>query len=1175
MANAPKFQGPDGVYRDNYIFTTDKWTRFFTGSMSGDTADMQVSIRGAAFTSDPDLIYFEGTSFIIPNPSAYPQGLRLLPGQNAIAVKAVLTSGAVTDSGNIQANLSLDRDVKAGVIAPSGIYVERSNQRVKITVDGLDDPNVVGYNFYAATSPGGGATGYTQINLAMVLSGNDTAVYATLGNLTANAKTAVDSQGYLQADPQYLRITGTQVDIAGNVLQTDFDQLLALSSVTANMQTSILVQDVSYTTRYSFTHDRRSNESSAENPAIPNSDFNAIPDTDPLYYVVTAVYLINNVEYESAVSPEVAAAPLVVTPAIAVLPAVTRQQIVRDTSLAIFRSHPEVDMKPGSVIRDTVIDPFSTEAERIRFILGFVQAAQTSATLLPIDDPGDTGTSIPVSQSEYKVALKQAFFLRDDVSVQNMIDNMFDHLAARRGTVRRTGTNAQGEVTVFVTTRPTADIVIPIGTTITGGGQTFLTTSVATISATGGLSFYSPTTGRYFTRAYIRASNTGSNYNLSAGQIRSISGVRQGVQVINEAATFGGDDTETNRDLAARSEGVLSSVDSGTYRGMNQKAIDVPGVRQVNVVDAGHALMMRDYDPILGRHTGGKVDVWIRGDNTSTVTDTFSFTFNTVVNTDNGGQFEPVGDVANMRFRAVNASLTADNPIIEMLSYPAKGWVFKNQTTGQVFDLTNATIVQPDQIILDPTYNDPSSLHYTDVFTGAYRYRTGSIYTFTRQPVTAIVSVTGEVSGLIPSSDYKLFHGSDPLDYGRSSEAGDYFQVIQSPGVAQLSSIPSATPVVVTNEHHVYLGFTEYLDSLGILPLTLHIYNIDRTVEYRGDYTPESLGAKDFAIVPQNGLTPMGFVATATARFKEGDELLVDYNHDEVFTLQYTTNSLVGLTQQAIDNSRHVTADVLVKDAMPVGVNIKATVVINRNAVVTTVDGNIRTNLARLFGALSLGQPVRQSDIIAAIDNTTDVSYVVSPLTQICKSDGSQVVREFLLTATTADFTALTQWTSPTVKVYLIQQKLEAATINGGGEINDSHSIFDGPNKMTLGVSVPDLYGNYIKTKTNQAAIIGNDGLAILGYSDDATLQAKYPNATAAEILNYRVAMTQNRVIVTFGPDDDLTTKDIYATYVIYGDSGVKNITPGPTEYLELGDLEFTYDQDADFEALVRGRRVR
>lgn len=1152
MANAPQFLAPDGVYRDQYIFTTDRTSRFFTGSMSTDTADMQVQIRGAGWASNPDLIYFEGSNFIIPNPSAYPQGLRLLPGENIIRVKSILTSGQATDTGWVQANLSLDRGVKSSVLAPSGIYVERFDQRVKITVEGIEDDNVVGYNFYASISSGGGTVGYTQINMAMVNTGDPVATYSSLGDLTVDATVAVNPDGTHKADPQYLRVTGTQVDRLGNVIQTDFDQLLNIPETAGQMKTTMAVEEVRNVNRFSFNHDRRSTGASSTYPAIPNSDYNSIADSDPLYYVVTAVYLIDNVEYESVMSSEVAAAPMVVTPAIAMLPTVSRQQIVRDTSLAIFRSHPEADIKPGSILRDTVIDPFSTEAERIRFILGFIQASQTSATLLPIDDPGNTGESIAVAQSEYKLALKQAFFLRDNDSVQNMIDNMFDHLAARRGVVRGTGKRGQGEVTIFVTARPQTDIIIPVGTLV--GNGLFRTTSQAIISTTGGLSFYSPTTGRYFTRAFIQAANTGSAGNVAAGQIRSISGVASGVQVINEAATFGGTDIKSNRDLAARADGVLSAVDSGTYRGLHQTAVDVPGVRQVNVVDAKHGLMMRDYDTTLAKHTGGKVDVWIRGDSFATVSDSFAFTFETVTDAPDN-QFEPVGMVSNLRFRAVNANLTADNPIIEMLSYPTLGYVFKNATTGQIFDLTDSVIEAPDMVVLSPTYNDATNLHYTDVYTGAYRYRTGSVYTFTRQPVTDITSMVGEVSGEIPSSDYKLFKGSDPLDLGRSSEAGDYMQVIQDPGVQAITSIPSGTPVTVTDENHVFLGNTEYLNSLGILPLTVHIWNIDKSIEYRGPYTPLALGDKDFTFVNEDGETPMGFRATATARFVDGDELLVSYDHDEVFTITYETNSLVGLTQQAIDNNRHVTADVLVKDALAVGVNIKATVVINRNQVVTKVDGNVRTNLARLFGALSLGQPIRQSDIIGAIDGAVGVSYVVSPLTQMCKSDNSQVIREFLLTLVAdTDYIAIPDWSSATVKTYLITQMLESATVDGGGEINDSKAVFQGPIQMQLRSSPPDAFGNPIKSAAGSAFIIGSDGLYIPGVALDNT---------------------KRRVLITLGPDDKPEDAEYFVSYVIYGDSGVKNITPGPTEYLELGDLEFTYDEDTDFEALVRGRRVR
>ena len=1170
---SPQFLAPDGVYRDNYILTTDRSSRFFTGQTPADTVDMQVRIRGAGWTSDPDFIYFTGNSFIIPNPSAYPQGLRLLPGSNRIEVKAVLTSGNTTGSGVIEANLSLDRDVKAGVLAPSGIFVERFDKRVAVTVTGLTDPNVVGYNFYASIAPGGGTVGYTQINIGMVSSGTTVNNYSLVGTLPVDSTVALDTGGSQRSHPQYLRVVGTQVAPDGTVFQTDFDQSMVIPLDAQRLRTTMLVETVQPSTQFTFNHDRGATESSLDYPANPNADFNAIADTDPLYYVVTAVYLIGATEYESSFSPEVAASPMNVTPAIASLPQVTRQQIDKATTLAIYRSHPEADVKAGSVLRDTVIDPFTSEAERLRFIVGFLQAGQSMATLLAIDDPNSSGVSVSVGQSKYKQALQDAFFLKDSLSVQNMIDNMFDHLASRRGAIRRQGSRSQGEVVLYVTSKPTGTLTIPIGTQIPGGGGSgYATTSTAQISAAGGASFYNPTTGRYFTRAFIQANVVGSAGNVSAGQLRSIQGAPSGVQVINESPTFGGDDVESNRDLAARAEGVLSAVDSGTYRGYAQNAIEVAGVRQVNVVDSTHSLMFRDYDAGLKRHLGGKVDVWVRGTNTGSLTDSFAFSFQKKLN----GQFEPVGDIANLLFRAVDPNLTAANPIIEMLVYPTWGLVFRNDTTGKVLNLTGATLVAPDKIQLSAVYNDPSFLHLSDAYSGSYRYRTSNKYVPVRQPVSSISQLVGEVSGTIPADQYLLYRGSDPLLLGRSVEAGDYLQVIQD------SVVPSHTPVVVVDEHHVYLGGVEYLQSLGINPLTVHIWNADKTVEYLGPFHPTdpnvNNGNRDFTLIDEVGTTPLGFRALASARFIVGDDLRVDFEHDENFLLTYTSNSLVALTQNAIDSDRHVTADVLVKDTIPTGVNIKATVVLKKKQDVAKVNGLIRTNLARLFGSFGLGQPVRQSDISSVIDDTAGVSYVVTPLTTLCKANGSIILREVLVSESQGtDWVQVAPvWSTNLVTVFVLTQQLESGTVGSGGMVNDFRGVSDGPVALITYEGPPDVNGVPIKLQPGAAYIIGNEGLDIPGYSDDATIIAAYvlpsdPDRKTAMIQAIRKSLSARRVLLALPKGTTPTTGSYTVSYVVYDDSGVQNITPGPTDYLELGDLEFTWDEDTDFEALVNG----
>jgi len=1169
-SKTPRFMGPDGVLRAEYIFTTDISTRFFRGVMSPDTADMQVSIRGSGFTSDPDSIVFEGETFTVPNPSAYPEGLQLFPGDNIIEVRSILTNGEVTASGRVQAELSLERDIKAGVIAPSGIFVERKDRVVTITVEGIEDQNVVGYHFYAATDPGGGTTGFKRINPTMVISSETIEDTDSLGQLTVDDLIATNEDGSPAADPLYLRYVGQQTDQLGNIIQTDFDQVVEVPETVTRVKTVVNVDSIRLTQQFSFTHDRVATPTSTPYPALPNSEFNALPDEDPLYYVATAVYLIEDQEYESAFSPEVAASPLTVTPGISALPTVSRQQIVRDTVRSIFRTHPELDVKPGSVQRDTYIDPFSTEAERVRFIVNFMQAAQSFATLLVIDDPGFSGSSIPVEQSPYKLAIKQAFFLQTNGDVQNLIDNMFDQLAARRGITRRPGTQSRGEVTFYTTRRPDTTRFMPIGTITGGGSVRFRTTSAAQITSSGAQTTYNPQTGRFSARAFIQAEQPGLAGNLAAGQITSIISGPAGVQVVNEGATFGGRDVESNRDLAARADRVLASVDSGTYQGYIQNAIDVPGVLQTIVVDAGNVLMQRDRDPATGEHVGGKVDVWIRGENLSNVTDAFAFSFEIVED----GQFEPVGDIRNLKFRAINADINDSNPIIEMLDNPDWGFEFKDITTGKVFDLTDVTIIPPDGIQLSSTYNDPTNIFLTDVFTGSYRFRTSDRYVMTRQPVREVTEFTGTVSGTLLDSTYKLFPGSLPLDMGRSNEAGDYVQVIQPTDGSAPVTVPSGDPIPVENEEHVILDGAEYLNNLGINPITVRVYNDERTIEYYGPYEPNV--APDFTFVDESEGTPLGILPTASSRIVEGQTVLVDYQHDENFVVTYTYNSLVGVVQDDLDDTRHVTADVLTKEAAPVGVDIWGTLVLQPNQTASTVDSAVRTALARFFGSLVLGEPVRQSDVIDVIETVAGVSYTVVPLVRLAKTDGSLVIREEVTTDEDIDFSLISDWSTELVDVYLLVNPLESGTVNGGGEINDPRGVFASEEPLIIYNDPPNLNGIPIKNAAGRAFIIGNDGLFIPGYSDDTTLKEQYPFATDAEIDDKRKEITQRRILVSLAKGDTPENYDYTATYVVYGDEGVKNIEPGPTEFLELGDLDFSYDEDEDRARLLTGgnRRV-
>lgn len=1168
MAVAPKFLAPDGVLRSQYVFSTTSSSRFFTGTMDADTVDMQVSIRGVAFTSNPDLITFEGATFTIPNPSAFPDGLALLPGRNSIRVKSILTNGATTDTSTIDATLSLDSDVGVEILAPSGISLERFDGTVQIQVEGLSSAFVTGYNFYASVSPGGGSTGYSRINTVVVSAGTTAEALSTFGSLEVDLVKALNVDLTAAADPLYLAIRGQQQDRIGNVFQTDFNEGLVIPDTVGRFRVTTTVEQVTVLTTYSFTHDRQATFNSALNPAIPSAEFNSISTEAPLYYVVTAVYLVGTEEVESEFSPEVTGSPLVVSPNLGTFPAVSRQQIVRDTTLAIFRTQPQIATTPGSTTRDTFIDPFATEAERIRFVIDFTHNAQNLATLLRIDDPGLTGTSIPVSQSAYKLALKQALFLRTVAETQALIDRMFEYRAANFGLRRREGRRARGEVVFYTTRRPTSTISLPIGQQVSGGGFSFRTTSSAQITADGAGAFYDPRTGRYSVTVFVQADTPGVGGNLAISQINTVVGGSPGLQVTNLARTFGGSNQESNRDLAGRTIRTLSSVDSGRLQGYVKYAQDVGGVLQVNVVDAGHSLMLRDLRADM-THNGGKVDIWVRGESLARITDTFAFAFKIAREV----QFVTVGDPRNLTLRAVDSNLSESNPIIEVLNNATLALGIRNATTGLDFDLTNVEIVSYDTVQLDTALNDPTALSLTDVLFGDYRYRESDRHVFERQPVRSIRTFTGQVTGTVSPLVYALYHPSSPLVLGRSAEAGDYVKVTQAL-TATGDTIPSGTPIVITGEAHVVLDGVEYVNYLGANPLTLRIFTPDRATEFLSPYDPsvQTGSTPDYTIIEGDVTTPLGIQLTSASAITAGLQVIFDYSHDENFSIEYTVNSLVGVVQNEIDTTRHITADVLVKEAVPLPVDIFGTAVVIKGASIPTVRASVRTNLANLFNALVLGEPLRQSDILGVIDGTEGVSYVVVPLAQVALANDAPIIRETLPSDVAADFFKITAWSTPLLDTYLALAPLRASTSNGGGPTNDFRGVFRDNVAFVHLDQAPNVNGVPLANAPNQEFIIGSQGMSIPGYSDDATLRAASPFATDEQIDTRRTDISADRVLVTVPKGVSLVGSSLQVTYTVQGDGGVRNIEPGPVSYLTLGTLDLTFDEDQNFADMITGR---
>jgi uncharacterized phage protein gp47/JayE len=1152
-ALTPKIYGPDGVLRETLAFSTTMEQRFFNGTISADTVDMEVSINGSGYASDPDLIVFEGTSWTMPNPEVYPEGLSFQAGVNEILVRAISFSGSTSAPASATVTLVQDSDI--GIVAepPTNISVEQLDKSVDIRVEGLTAAGFRGFNFYASQYPGGGATGYRQINLQAVAEGATEQETAEIVSQEVDSEVVLNPDGTPAADPLYFRIRGQQENTDGSVLQEDFNEVYEVPETARALRTSYILSSVRQLQVYSFDHNRLNTPASTP-PTISIGEFAALPEEEPLYYVVTAVFYdsASSMEFESSFSPEVVGHPLRVTASIGTYPVVSRQQIVRDFVAAVFRSNPQIKVEEGSTLRDVVIDPFSSEAERVRFIVDFLHRCQSPTQLLVIDDPQGTGESAPVPTSAYKMALKQAFRLGSDAETQALINAAFESYASQFGVFRRPGRASRGEVTFYATSRPTRSISLPIGTVVQGGSIQFRTIQAVTLSLSTLSSYYDPISGRYLITVPVKATTVGASGNVGVGQVRRIVSSIPELSVINSAAMFGGQNEETNLQLSERARNRLASVDSGTKRGYLQTAADVPGVVKANVVGAGDPLMQRDLDS-AGVHRGGKVDVWVQGQNLATVTDTYAFSFQIAQDI----QFEIIGSPANLIFRAVDPLLSEDNPIVEMLDYPDAGYTFRNASTGLTFDLTNVAILSYDTIQLSTAVVQPS-VDLTDVVLGSYRRRVGNTFPLPRQPVSSVVSVVGVSSGSIPDTNFFLTHPDSPLGYGRSTLAHDYLS-ITSYTDSNGSIVPSGDLTPVIGEQHVLIGnYPEYVDNLGAVFLTVKVLNADRSVQYRGPDDPS--GISDYTIILGSQTTPLAIQRVEGGAIANGATVQVDYSHDENFTVTYQTNLIVSVTQDAIEANRHATADVVVKDAIPVPLDLEATVVLNQGADKGQADQAVRTNLTNFIQNLRLGDPIRQSDVIDIIERTSGVSYVVVPLSKLVRGEGSQVVRETLTTDLASEVTQIPSLSTESVLVWLIEQALTAATTNGGGPDTDFRSVDQDDVAMDLLPGTAQLLA--LGLATGRAFIIGSGGAVIQGLSDDATLLLR-GYTTSASRQTERLRLTANHVLVSVLPSDSPVNHDYTVTYIVGADSGAKDIDPGAAEYMTVGAMTFTYDEDS------------
>jgi hypothetical protein len=1115
-----QFLGPDQVLRTNFNFTTNTPQRFFFGVKGSSAVGVQVSIRGGGWTSDNEFIVVDGDNFTIPNPSIYPQGLDLLSGPNSIRVRDILSVGF----GSVSTlNAVLNHTTPQGT-PPTGVSIERFSDRVRVSFVGVEDTNVQGYHLYATTEQGGTTTGYVRVNSNLITDYEPEEVRTSLGVVEAQYPAQTDT------DPLRVEVVATQVDSNGTTVATDISSFVEVPDTTSTLESRVEVMSVSTLRRYSFDHYRLGTPDTVP-PTYFSNVFANLADSEPIFYVVSAVYFDpdQGIEYESPLSVEVVGSPLGVVPDVQSLPVLSRQQILQNTVMSIFRTRPDLKVDPGSVLRDTFIDPMSSEVERLRFLMDFLYRASSFPSLLQIDDPDNLGESLAVSRSPYKQALGRALFLSTDTEVQDIIDRAFEKIAGNFGETRSTGSRSFGEVT-FYTSRVPRTFPIPLGTEVRSGSAVFRTLTSASIPFESSARYYNPTLRRYQVRVPVRAVTVGPEGNVGKDEITS--GAPSGLSVTNEARTRGGKPEESNRALAERIQRKISSSDVSTVRGYERVLSETGNIQQFAVVQAGSEFMLRDL--VGGVHLGGKTDVWVRGSQVVTTTDTFAFSYEKKRDV----LFDVLGDPSEYTFIARESSLSATNPIASMLDVPELGMGLRNVTTGEDFDLTGVEVISYDTIRLSLSVSQPT-MTLGDVILGDFRLQTSNRIVPSRQPVLSLVSLVGDISGTLDSGSYSLYRKESPFLLGRSTRASDYVVVSQTP--SSLGSLVS-----VTNELHTIVGsYVEYVNRLGAESLTLVVQSEDGLTTYRGPRHPS--GVSDYTILEGDTL---GIRRTTGSAIPDGSTIRMSYEHAQNFVLTYETNLVVSTAQTVLDNEDILNADPLAKESYEVPIDVSATIVLTTGAVQSDVDNALRDRIESFLFSIRERDSLRRSDLIGTINNTQGVSYIVLPLSKMVRAEGSFVLREPL---GSTDAIRLNGVSTSTNGVWLFTQRLNSATVDGGGD--ETHYVSVSKDDVDL-----TLVSSSVGSLPQQAQIIGATGAVLEGYTDDATLLAQGYDATEIPVI--RAGLTGNRVLVSLPNGDSPTSYRFHASYVVADEDRETDINFWFAEYPVVGTLSFTFDEE-------------
>lgn len=341
----------------------------------------------------------------------------------------------------------------------------------------------------------------------------------------------------------------------------------------------------------------------------------------------------------------------------------------------------------------------------------------------------------------------------------------------------------------------------------------------------------------------------------------------------------------------------------------------------------------------------------------------------------------------------VNDAITADYDYVEEVI----GEIVVSTAAGGETELTLVNSKVVESFVIEPNgqtvnlnernkINNDIGMSITDTIRVTYKFRKAPEVVLSNQPVDEIVSVsTLESTQLVENIHYTFNKADDILREGNSIYAVRNIEMMYD----EDTNLPQGR--LFTNEDELSVISTEpkNLSLKGVDINTVIVLSQDKSIIYTNN--------NDYVLTePDTSFGYMTIQRSLGSSIPDGSTIIVQYQYGEPITVSYNINSLISTVQDKINKKRHLTADVLVKSANRIDVDLEFTAKLKTGANSPGVKDQLSTELFAIFNQKTLGERINQSDIIRIIDENVGVDYAILPLTKMTVSDGAHIAYESL-----------------------------------------------------------------------------------------------------------------------------------------------------------------------------------